>query len=331
MTSLDSLQQRQINLTHAYVVNNAALSSPDWKNMKNPSPSQVKDNILTRLNGSKVGGGYGVAWGPALVPDGEHVAHITVVLIGGQNENDIVVVTSGTLADSIKDQIDDLDISPMVPLQNLIKNCPVPAHVAQGTADGVNAILGQESKIGSQGKLCDFLAKQRSGATIRLVGHSLGGALMSVLALYLKDKFSNFDFHCETIAAPTAGDGVFASYFNQQMAGNALRIYNTLDVVPMAWCATSLDFSLTLYEPTNVIDEKMKGMVCSNIDTVTRNNLNYTQWGMGGANMELRLCGKLQSPCPSYEAQSGYQHIYEYMTLLGLQLGDIPMPAPSGS
>lgn len=99
----------------------------------------------------------------------------------------------------------------------------------------------------------------------------------------------------------------------------------------MAWCATSLDFSLTLYEPTNVIDEKMKGMVCSNIDTITRNNLNYTQWGMGGANMELRLCGELQSPCPNYEAQSGYQHIYEYMTLLGLQLGDIPMPAPSGS
>ncbi|WP_434581330.1 hypothetical protein [Pseudomonas sp. Z1-6] len=59
------------------------------------------------------------------------------MLVGGQNDNDIVVVTSGTLADSLKDQIDDLDNSPMVPLQKLIKNCPVPAHLAQGTADGV--------------------------------------------------------------------------------------------------------------------------------------------------------------------------------------------------
>lgn len=331
MTSLDSIEQRQINLTHAYVVNNAALETPSWKNMKNPSPQQVKDNILSRLNSSKVGGGYGVAWGPALVMDGEYVAHITVVLIGGKNENDIVVVTSGTLADSLKDQVDDLDISPMVPLQSLIEHCPVPASIAQGTADGVAAILKATPTIGVQGTLCDFLGRQRSGTTIRLVGHSLGGALMSVVALYLKDRFSDFNFRCETIAAPTAGDGYFASYFNKQMAGNALRIYNTLDVVPMAWCATSLDFSLTLYEPTNVIDDDMKKAVCSNIDTVTNNNLNYTQWGMGGANMELRLHGDLQSGCPTYEAQSGYQHIYAYMTLLGLQLGDIPMPPPSGS
>ncbi|WP_448724161.1 lipase family protein [Pseudomonas farris] len=330
MTSLDSIQQRQISLTHAYVVNNAALDT-SWKNIKNPSPNLVKDNILSRLNGSKVGGGYGVAWGPALVMDGDYAAHITVVLIGGKNENDIVVVTSGTLADSLKDQVDDLDIFPMVPLQNLIKSCPVPANIAQGTADGVNAILSAPSTIGFQGTLCDFLGKQRSGATIRLVGHSLGGALMSVVALYLKEKLPGFNFSCETIAAPTAGDGFFASYFNKQMAGNALRLYNTLDVIPMAWCATSLDFSLTLYGPAYVLDEGTKEMVCSSIDTVTNNNLNYTQWGMGSANMELRLCGELQSKCANYQAQSGYQHIYEYMSLLGLQLGDIPMPPPFGS
>lgn len=331
MTSLDSIQQRQISLTHAYVVNNAARHSSSWQNIKNPSPSQVKENILSRLNGSKIGAGYGVAWGPALVMDGDYAAHITVVLIGGKNENDIVVVTSGTLGDSPKDQVDDLDIFPMVPLQELIKSCPVPANLSQGTALGVKAILSTPSTIGFQGTLCDFLGKQPSGATIRLVGHSLGGALMSVVALYLKEKFSGFNFYCETIAAPTAGDGFFASYFNKQMAGNALRVYNTLDVVPMVWCATSLDFSLTLYDPANVIDEGMKEMVCFNIDTVTNNNLNYTQWGMGGAKMELRLCGEPQSKCANYEAQSGYQHIYEYMSLLGLQLGDIPMPPPFGS
>lgn len=326
MTSLDSLQQRQISLTHAFVVNNAALHSQSWKNMKNPTPSQVTDNILSRLNASKVGGGYGVVWGPALVMDGEYAAHITVVLAG---ENDIVVVTSGTLNDSLKDQVDDLDIFPMVPLKSVIPGCQVPANIAEGTSKGVNAILTTASTVGSQGTLCDFLGKQQSGATIRLVGHSLGGALMSVVALYLKDKFPGFNLFCETFAAPTAGDALFASYFNKQMAGNALRIYNSLDVVPMAWCATSLDYSLTLYDK-NPIDDFMRGTVLSNIDKVVTNNLNYTQWGMGSANMELRLCGKPQSDCTSYESQSAYQHIYEYMTLLGLQPADIPMP-PFGS
>ncbi|MDF9773357.1 lipase family protein [Pseudomonas baetica] len=328
MTTPDTLVQRQISLTHAFVVNNAALNSQSWKNMQNPKPSQVKDNILTRLNGSKVGGGYDVAWGPALVMDGEYAAHITVVLTGGRSGKDIVVVTSGTLTDSLKDQVDDLDIFPMVPLQSVIPGCQGSASIAQGTADGVQAILTTASTISPQGTLCDFLGTQQSGANIRLVGHSLGGALMSVLALYLKDKFPGFNFFCETFAAPTAGDGFFASYFNKQMAGNALRIYNTLDVVPMAWCATSLDYSLTLYD--DPIHEKTRNMVCSCIDKVVNNNLNYTQWGMGSANMELRLCGKPQSDCTSYESQSGYQHIYEYMTLLGLQPADIPMP-PFGS
>src|SRR5689334_15385611 len=105
MTTPDTLVQRQISLTHAFVVNNAALQPQTWKNMKNPTPSQVKDNILSRLNASKVGRGYDVAWGPALVMDGEYAAHITVVLTGGGSGNDIVVVTSGTLTDSLKDQV----------------------------------------------------------------------------------------------------------------------------------------------------------------------------------------------------------------------------------
>ncbi|WP_417696603.1 lipase family protein [Pseudomonas sp.] len=329
MTTPDTLVQRQISLTHAFVVNNAALYSQSWENIKNPKPSQVKDNILTRLNGSKVGGGYAVAWGPALVTDGEYTAHITVVLTGGRSGNDIVVVTSGTLKDSLKDQVDDLDIFPMVPLQSVIPGYQGSASIAQGTADGVNAILTTASTIGATGTLCDFLGRQQSGATIRLVGHSLGGALMSVLALYLKDRFPGFNFFCETFAAPTAGDGFFASYFNKQMAGNALRIYNTLDIVPMAWCATSLDYSLTVYED-DPIDESTRNTVWSCIDKVVNNNLNYTQWGMGSVNMELRLCGKPQSDCTNYKSQSGYQHIYEYMTLLGLQPADIPMP-PFGS
>lgn len=333
MTILDSLEQRKISLTHAYVVNNSARDAySNWQDIKDPKASMVKDNILSRLNGSKVGGGYGVVWGPALVLDDDsdkYAAHITVALMGGKN-NDIVIVTSGTNPDSEKNALDNLTIVPMVPLQNIISGCPASANIAQGTDWGVNAILNTPSSFDSQGTLSDFIAKIQNGTTVRMVGHSMGGALMSVLTLYFKSKFPQINFYCETFAAPTAGDGAFAFYFNQQMAGNALRVFNTLDVVPMAWCATSLDAAMTLYDTKKIfIDPDSKSLLCQNIDLVELNNLNYTQWGMGGAAMELKLGGEVDADYNTYKSQSGYQHIYEYISLLGLQLQDIPMPAPS--
>lgn len=335
MTTLDSFEQRQISLTHAYVVNNAARDAySNWKDIQNPQPSVVKDNILSRLNSSKVGGGYGVVWGPALVLDddsNQYAAHITVALMGGKN-NEIVIVTSGTNPDSAKDVMDDLTIFPMVPLHKIVSGCPVSASISQGTDWGVNAILNAQSSIGSQGSLSDFIAKLQNGATVKMVGHSLGGALMSVLTLYFKNKFPQINFYCETFAAPTAGDGAFAYYFNQQMAGSALRVYNSLDVVPMGWCATSLDSALTLYDSKKIyIDPDSKKLFYQNIDLIEFNNLNYTQWGMGSAQMELKLSGDVDSDYNTYKSQSGYQHIYAYISLLGLQLTDIPMPPPSNA
>lgn len=333
MATLDSLEQRQIHLTQAYVVNNAARDAySNWQDIKNPQPSVVRDNILSRLNGSKVGGGYGVVWGPALVLDDDsnkYAAHITVALMGGKN-NDIVIVTSGTNPDSAKDVLDDLTIFPMAPLHKIVPGCPASASISQGTDWGVDAILKTPSSIASQGTLSDFIARLQNGASVTLVGHSLGGALMSVIALYLKNKFQNIKFFCETFAAPTAGDGAFAYYFNHQMAGSALRVYNTLDVVPMGWCATSLDAALTLYDSKKIyVDPDSKKLFCQNIDLIEFNNLNYTQWGMGSAEMELKLSGDVDSDYNTYKSQSGYQHIYAYISLLGLQLQDIPMPPPS--
>jgi hypothetical protein len=333
MAMLDSLEQRQIHLTHAYVVNNAARDAySNWQDIKNPQASVVRDNILSRLNASKVGGGYGIVWGPSLVLDDDsnkYAAHITVALMGGKN-NEIVIVTSGTNPDSAKDMMDDITIFPMVPLHKIVSGAPVSAGISQGTDWGVEAILNAPSSSASQGTLSDFIAKLQNGATVTLVGHSLGGALMSVIALYLKNKFQNIEFNCETFAAPTAGDGAFAYYFNQQMAGSALRVFNTLDVVPMGWCATSLDAAMTLYDSKNIlIDPDSKKLFCQNIDLIEFNNLNYTQWGMGCAGMELKLPGEVNSDYNKYKSQSGYQHIYAYMSLLGLQLTDIPMPPPS--
>lgn len=328
MASPNSLSQIQTNLTLAYILNNAAKDS-SWNDVKNPSPSQIRDNILSRSTASKMTAGrFAIAWGPAVVVgDDGYAANITAVMLG-ESGRDFRIVTSGTNFDSNLDFLEDNLIFPMVPLQNRIPACPASAKIAAGTDLGLQKIIETPSSTGSNTKLTDFLAKLPKNSTIGVIGHSLGGALASTLVLYLKSKLPDMNFYCQTFAGPTAGNGAFAYYFNEVMVGNALRVYNTLDIVPFGWSATSLDLAFSIYPAPNGITEDFAKKIKYSIDSVEQNNLDYTQWGLGNPTMQNRLSGLINSDIQGFELQMGYQHIYEYITLLGLQFSDIKMPPP---
>ncbi len=74
--------------------------------------------------------------------------------------------------------------------------------------------------------------------TLYVVGHSLGGAMATTIALFLQQRprpaLSITNVLPYTFAAPTSGDATFAAWFDKQFP-NAVCIYNKYDLVPNAW------------------------------------------------------------------------------------------------
>jgi len=109
------------------------------------------------------------------------------------------------------------------------------AKIAGGTMDGLEDIKGLRDP--ASGLSLEELLQQPAlaAADIYVTGHSLGGCLATVLAPWLRFALgaARTILPC-TFAAPTAGNQAFASMFTK-MFPNAVRFYNTLDVIPMAW------------------------------------------------------------------------------------------------
>lgn len=111
------------------------------------------------------------------------------------------------------------------------------AAVAGGALDGLNDLVNLNWQSVS---FHDFVSSEilKSGSPVYLTGHSLGGALVTVLAPLLAYQFSqskkNNIITPYTFAAPTAGNGDFATWYTSQFA-NSYRYYNELDIVPRAW------------------------------------------------------------------------------------------------
>jgi hypothetical protein len=76
-----------------------------------------------------------------------------------------------------------------------------------------------------------------SGAKIYVTGHSLGGTLTPVLALWLTEQVSNFDIFAMPFAGMTPGNAAFAALFGPgtKLDGKVSRYNNSLDSVPYGW------------------------------------------------------------------------------------------------
>ena len=114
------------------------------------------------------------------------------------------------------------------------------ALVAGGTLDGLNDLSGMTS---GRLSLLDYLnPRVTPDCEIIVTGHSLGGALATVLAPWLKYELSQAgkspEIKVYTYAAPTAGNQAFADMYNN-MFSQSFRYYNDIDVIPKAWAGLS--------------------------------------------------------------------------------------------
>lgn len=334
MTS-SKLGQMQVNLTLAYVLNNAA-TDKFGHGIPQPTAPQVKKIIVDRLNGSRMtrNDQFQIVWGPAIVYDKTdgYAANITAVLQSTAT-GEYSVVTSGTNFKSALDLLGDFSFSTLEPFSAYVPDCPPDARISAGTNGALFFVL--DTPDSSRVKLADFLRSVPPSSVVNVIGHSLGGALASAIVLYLKHQsgLQAHTYNCQTFAAPTAGNAAFADYFNRQMRDRAVRVFNARDIVPMAWNADTILHVKDVYSDAG-LDTPLDTKIAVDAVSLATRPLDYAQWGTSDLSasvttaMQYRLDGTVNGHIRDFSTQVGYQHIYEYMTCLDMALSDIDIPGP---
>jgi hypothetical protein len=190
---------------------------------------------------------------------------------------------------------------------------PAGSKIAHGALNGLGSLLSLKDADGNT--LCAFLRSHPSRRTpTSVVGHSLGGALATVLAPYLQQEFAPTQetamFQPVTFAGPTAGNAPFAGWLADRfgMAGN--RYHNTLDIVPHVW--QQLDWIAGSYAGGPSLPFELKPLLDGIRDVLKLVRDDYTQPTAGVA-----LAGAVAGGIDWF-AEAGEQHATAtYLKLLG--------------
>lgn len=192
---------------------------------------------LSNLPGSAEGP-WSLMWGPA-ANDG-----ILAFVALNAAKTQYAVAVRGSLSDEdapgfIANWFDDFDALVQVPW--LYPQAVSGALISSGMNDALALLMGATDPA-TDLTLIDYLRTVLAGATAGLMvaGHSLGGALASLVAPWLYDQLPKTGtvtgkaITPYTFAAPTAGNLTFARYYDSLFPG-AYRCVNTLDIVPMGY------------------------------------------------------------------------------------------------
>ncbi len=199
--------------------------------------------LIEKTQQPSSGGAWRCLWGPAqdsdeanlvfvagYFPDTNLAPQSIVVTIRG---TDVDVSDIWGILEQIWEDLDAADPQPMPWAQN------DPARIAQGTLDGLTIIKELTDSSGQH--LCDYLTAflsrpTNANVTTVVTGHSLGGCLATVVAMWIRTLVASYRGTIQpiTFAAPTAGNADFVKYYDQ-LFPQARRFQNTLDVIPLAF------------------------------------------------------------------------------------------------
>jgi hypothetical protein len=187
-------------------------------------------------------GPWSLVWGPA-ANDG-----ILAFVALNAPRSRYAVAIRGSLSDVdapgfIANWFDDFDALAQVPW--LYPQSVTGALISSGMNSALSALIAATDPA-TDLTMIDHLraALAGTGAQLMVTGHSLGGALTSLVAPWLYDQLprtgtvTGVAITPHTFAAPTAGNAAFARYYDHIFPG-AYRCVNTLDVVPMGYADVS--------------------------------------------------------------------------------------------
>lgn len=219
--------------------------------------NQILKAIEQEIGASKVlGGNYKLVW-LGISPDW---ANLMYVVRDRRATARFAVVVRGTDWNFLTDWKDDFDVINTHDWPTATPPNPS-IYVAQGSWDGLQALLATTSNLFNMTPpgialptpmVTLFMAETLwntydTDVDIFVTGHSLGGAMATVVGLWLADTASKWvlrpnkiNFKTYTFAAPTVGNQAFASYHNGQTANSqvqwqAFRVYNQQDAIPYGY------------------------------------------------------------------------------------------------
>ncbi|MEW6734520.1 MAG: lipase family protein [Acidobacteriota bacterium] len=229
--------------------------------------------------------------------------------------NQYAVVFRGTDFAMAIDRKEDFDVGTAVPFTQVDSS----VSISQGSMEAFTEIIGATYTDGTNLLTAvQNIVKSSSGTTLFVTGHSLGGAIASMLSLYLNSQISSgASFQIYTFAAPTAGLDNFAKLFDTTFPNNSWRVYNLWDVVPNAWQTLSnID---NFYPGGPLATDYIKKEVAKLQDST--NGLAYTQPTVNPVPLnqqELRDMKYINNTTADFIKQLAFQHNGNtYLTLLG--------------
>jgi hypothetical protein len=211
-----------------------------------------------------------------------------------------------------------------------------PGKISEGSHLGLNILQEMTPGVGQhQGEtlpqyLRHALRDAKGPVNVITGGHSLGGALSPLVALWLRDTQEQWDprrvvpedgFYCRRSAGPTPGDKEFAAYYDGRLP-KTTSLVNNLDVVTKFW--DKLEEIEGLYESAGVqAPPQVKGLVRAFEHQIEGHT--YTQLGYGKrqyiaplASINTSLIAEHGTACKNFMRQMGYQHVLAYFDMLGL-------------
>jgi hypothetical protein len=172
--------------------------------------------------------------------------------------------------------------------------------------------------------LLTFLADEAHAAgeplDVVVTGHSKGGALAAVVALWLRELLVSPDpverwdggrgarVACHAFAAPTPGNAAFAVRIDAVLGPDHHHLRNMNDVVTHAWQVDELEQIPELYAPRRTVLEVLIPVITSKVKPI-----DYRQARTGVTTFKGAIRGKR-----SFEAEFVHQHLDAYLAELGL-------------
>lgn len=201
----------------------------------NPNYNEIKDSVILQLADTNysTGGKWKLAWGPGISPSGGNMMYVAVDSTADTIYYSIAV--RGTDWDFPSNIVEDMEVWK---LDKYPYSGGVNDSVAAGSLDGLDTLLATTDN----GKTLAMFLNEIQGSKLKMyiTGHSLGGAMATMMSAWFADNgyAGKFALETYTFAAPTVGNAAFVDHYNSKMLSvNAPshRVFNSKDFVPFGW------------------------------------------------------------------------------------------------